>query len=209
MSITNGFKPLRKPTDIEVRRLTLSNAVGTSALTIGVGSALQVGTTGGGTASVYAHSAFATGAGTSNPVLGIVISLIFKGKITEYSSIVGVNSAGGTGTTPATWAPTSTVNQTANVYNDNEYSGNWQVEYIPTYIPIQYTATLNAVAETTANSSGAGWFRIYASTAGHGTLDESTILPFTDTTIANHQFFSYGTTVPGGTTVNGHFGLVV
>ena len=184
MAITNGFKPTRRPTDLEVRRVTLANAVGSSALTVGIGTALAPGATG--------HTRFATAASTSNPIIGIVIGLIYQGnKVSELTSLLGVN------------ASKSTSNPLGGIYSDNETSGDWAVDYIPAYVPISYSATLSAAAETTTNSSGLGWFRTH-STAGAGTLDESSILLFTDTTIASHQFWSNGaltstsTSIPSG-----------
>lgn len=181
MAITNGFKPSRKPTDLELRRVVVANAVGSSALTIGIGSALQPGATG--------HNRFATVCGTSNPVLGVVVGLEFQGKITELTSILGINAA------------KSTSSATAGVYSDNETSGDWTVVYIPTAIPITYTATLSAAAGTTTDSAGFGYFNL-GSTAGGGTLDETSITLFGGTA---GQFWSNGALTTTSTSVTGHF----
>lgn len=183
MAITNGFKPFRKPLDLEIRRITIANALATSGYTIGVGSALQPGAT--------AHTRFATGATSSNPILGVVIGLIFQGKVSEVTSILGTNSAKGT---------SSAI---ANVYNDNETSGDWQLDYIPSYIPISYSATLSQAAGTTTDSAGLGYFNLTAisssSNIGSGTLDETSIALYSGT---QGQFWSFGTTTTTGTAIS-------
>lgn len=192
MAIINGFYPTRKALDYEIRRAVVANAVGTGTYTIGIGSAIQPGAT--------AHTGYVTGATSSNPVLGTVTALIYQGKVTEVTSIVGVNAAQGTSVA------------TAATYTDNETSGNWLVEYIPSNLPIQYSATLSATSGTTTNSGGAGWFNLTAvsnsSNVGSGTLDESSVAIYSGT---QGQFWSAGVnTFPtAGTAVTGHWSKVL
>lgn len=176
-----GFIPLRRPTDAEIRRATLANAVGSSTYVVSIGSALQPGATG--------HNSYVTVAASSSPILGVVTGIVLNGKVCELNSCTGVNSAL-TGT-PSTGPGT-----------DNETYNVWAVDYIPSWIPMEYTATLSAAAGTTTNSGGFGYFNLVG--AGNSTtLDETSVLLFTNPTTG--QFWSRGVTSYSTTTVVGHF----
>lgn len=140
------FRPLRKVQDQDVKRIVLANAVGTSALTITVGDCIYLGATG--------HNNFATQATTTSKILGVVTAIVQKGKISEKTSITGVNSAL-TGT-PSTGPGT-----------DNETYQVWSVDYIPSYIPMEYEADIDAVAGTTTDDNGVGaYFTITSGSPG-------------------------------------------
>ncbi len=171
-----------------LRRATIANAVGASALTIANGVALQPGATG--------HNKFVTVSGTSNSVLGVVTSIEATGKVvTEVTSVVGTNSALGSN------------NPYANVYNDNETNANpWKVVYIPSNLPIDYVADTSAATGTTTNSGGLGWFNL---ASGAAKLDETSIALFSGT---QGQFWSYGAiTDPISNTsqVTGHWSKIL
>lgn len=174
-----SFVPLKEVPTHQLRRAVIANAVGSSTYTIGAGVAIQPGATG--------HNDFVTEATSSNPVLGVVLAIEYQNKITELSSVAGINAA----TTNA--APG----------NDNETAGAWKVVYIPSNIPIDYLADVSAVTGTTTNSQGFGYLNLIAATTGTtggATLDETSIALFTGT---QGQFFSNGgyaptVSVPGG-----------
>ena len=149
------FRPLNKVHDQDVKRIVLANAVGASALTVKVGDAITLGAT--------THSKYATNATTTSKILGIVTALVQSGKVSEKTSVTGVNA-------------TTAVNANSNVVsNDNETYGTWSVDYIPSYIPMEYEADVSAPLVTTTDSSGIGsYFTIVSGTPG--TLDETTAL---------------------------------
>jgi hypothetical protein len=76
----------------------------------------------------------------------VVTAIRLNGKIAEVDYCTGVNAAK-TGT-PSTGPGT-----------DNETYKVWSVDYIPAYIPVEYTADLDAKAGTTTNSGGFGYFK--------------------------------------------------
>lgn len=63
-----------------------------------------------------------------------------------------------------------------------------KVAYLPAYIPMIYTGTLDAAAGTTSNSGGIAAFTL----ASDVLVDESTVTAYT--TAENMQVFSYGLT---------------
>jgi len=172
--------PQRKPTDLEYRRATIANVVGSSALTVKVGDTIVPGATG--------HAKFVTNSPATGPILGVVVSLVFQGKVSEVTSVVGVNTAS-----------TAAGALQSNVHNDNETYGYWQVDYIPAYIPLQYIADVDATLGTTTDSTGHGYFSVV--TATPGILSESSFViwsTISSGTSGTSQFFSYGA-YPGQT----------
>jgi len=71
---------------------------------------------------------------------------------------------------------------------DNLTVGKVRVAYFPLYIPAELGATLDDDAGTTSGSAGHGNFAVDATGL---LLDESTYVVYT--TVANKQFFSFGT----------------
>lgn len=174
------IKPQRKPSDLEYRRATIANVVGSSALTVKVGDAIVPGAT--------THTKYVTNAAATGPILGIVVNLIFMGKVAEVNSVTGVNTAS-----------TAAGALQSNVHNDNETYGYWQVDYIPAYVPMQFIADVDDTLGTTTDSAGMGYFQVVTTTPG--ILDESTFViwsTISSGTSGTSQFFSYGA-YPGQT----------
>lgn len=166
--------PLREVPTHNLRRATIANAIATSTYTLAPGTALQPGATG--------HTKFVTQATSSNPILGIVLGIEFLNGISELNSVIGVNAA----------STVAGTNIKASVYNDNETTGYYRVIYIPSNIPVDYTADLSANSGTTTDSAGNGFFNLIAATTGAtggATLDETSITLFGGTA---GQFWSYG-----------------
>jgi hypothetical protein len=158
----------------DTKDIVLANALAVNAYVISIGDAIQPGATG--------HAKFATGAASTGLILGIVVGLVYNSKVTEITSLTGVNTAStAAGATPAT-----------TLYNDNETTGYWSVQYIPSYIPMEYTADVDAVLDTTTDSGGKVFLGLdgVSSTAGAaGTLLESSVALFGGTAA---QFMSFG-----------------
>ncbi len=111
-------------------------------------------------------------AGTSGLLLGVVVAIEQNGKVSELSAVTTAS--------------------------DNETTNKYVAVYIPTWIPIEYTATLSAAAGTTTGSNLMGFFNLTTA----ATLDETTYVVFSGTA---GQFFSYGVTSYSTTNVQGHF----
>ena len=151
-----------------LRRAVIANAVGTGTYTIGLGTVIQPGATG--------HTKFVTTAAATNPILGVVIGIEYQNKITELSSVAGVNGA------TTALAPG----------NDNETNGYWKVVYIPSNVNVDYVADMSAALGTTTDSAGNVWFNLITLTTGAtgaATLDEASVALFSGT---QGQFFSFG-----------------
>ena len=169
-----AFIPSRKPTDIQIRRAVIANAVGASALTVKIGDTIVPGATG--------HSKYVTNSPATGPILGVVIGLVFQNKFMEVNSVVGVNTASTAGGALQT-----------NVHNDNETTGYWSVDYIPAYIPMEYIVDVDAAVGTTTDSDGQGYFSVLSGTPG--TLHESSFViwsTISSGTSGTSQFLSYG-----------------
>lgn len=162
-----AFKPLRKVEGQDLKRIVLANAVGSSTLTVAVGDPIYLGAT--------THNKFATNPTTSSKILGVVTALIRAGTICERSSVTGVNAAG----------------TAANTGTDNETTSLWSVEYIPSYIPMEYEADIDAVVGTTTDDNGVGaYFTITSGTPGT-VLNASALISTTAFTSAT-QLTSFG-----------------
>lgn len=177
------LKPLRRPADNEVKRITLANAIGTGAYKIGIGDCIQPGATG--------HNKYATGAASSGLILGIIVGIIQNGKVAEVNSVTGINGAqvGVPSTGPGT---------------DNETYATWQVDYIPSWVPMEYEADLSAAADTTTDSGGNCFLALLgvSTTLGEaGKLNEASVALFGGSAA---QFWSYGVTSYSTTKVRGH-----
>lgn len=85
------------------------------------------------------------------------------------------------------------------VASNNQTVAQSQAVYLPSYIPMEFSADLNAAAGTTSGSDGIGFFTI-ASGLG-GTLDESSWVAFSGT--ASH-FVSFGPDPLNSSKVFGH-----
>lgn len=129
-----AFRPLKEVPDHDFKVATIANSQ-----TIAVGDAVVPGGT--------THAAAVTGAaGTTNGVLGIVVSIQGPaGKVLEVTS--------------------TTVSST------NETVGGVQAVYIPTYVPMEYEADLSGAAGTTSNSNLIQMFNLSGSV--NGQLDET------------------------------------
>ncbi len=113
-------------------------------------------------------SVLATGGGTTGALLGVSLSLVGKdGKVLEINSKA--------------------------VAADNETVAMIQASFVPTFIPMEWGATLDADSETTDNSSAYGNFAVDATGL---LLTESSVVGFA--TVIAKQFFSWGVT-PGTT----------
>lgn len=120
------------------------------------------------------HAAFVTEATTITGVCGVVTSIVgLNGKVLEKTSVT--------------------------VASNNETVGMIGVQYIPTYIPMEYMADINAVAGTTIGSNLPGMFSIDIATAGF--LNESTYTVYTTV----KQFYSYGKNPLNSSQVIGHW----
>lgn len=116
-----------------------------------------------------------TGGGTTGALLGVVHAIVgANGKVLEKDSVT-----------------TSSTNETGDMI---------QAEYLPSFIPMEFGATLDADKETTAGSGTYGNFAVDATGL---LLTESSIVAFT--TVVAKQFFSFG--INPGTTrdVSGYF----
>lgn len=174
------FRPLKEIPTRDLRRAVIANVVGSSALTIAVGDALQPAATG--------NNQFVTEAGTSNPVLGTVASIVRSGVVvSEKNSVTGSNTA------------FASAPNTAVVQNDNQTYKIWAVDYVPSNLPVEFEADLSAAAGTTTNSGGFGFFNL---ASGAATLDETSITLFGGTA---GQFWSNGVTSYSPTKVTGHW----
>lgn len=163
------FRPLKRVEGQDLKRITLANAVGSSTLTVTVGDLIYIGAT--------THSKYATQATTSSKVLGVVTALVRAGIPCEKTTVTGINAAG-TAASPGT---------------DNETTGLWSVDYIPSYIPMEYEADIDAVAGTTTDDSGVGtYFTITSGTPGL-VLNSSALIGTTAFTSAT-QVTSFGYT---------------
>jgi hypothetical protein len=173
------IRPLRRVTEYDVKRAVIANAVGTGAYPVSIGDAIQPGATG--------NAKYVTCAAATSPILGIVTSLIVNtSKVTEKSTATGVASdlLGAVSTGPGT------TNQTYLT---------WSVEFIPSYIPMEYEMDISAVAGSTTDSSAiGGYFNLLTLSATpnaagdtNSVLDEGSIAIFTGT---QGQFVSYGYT---------------
>ena len=162
--------PLKKVHDQDLKRIVLANAVGSSALTVSIGDSIAPGAT--------THTKYATNATTSSKILGIVVALIQSGRVCEKTSVTGVNA-------------TTATNGTAVVSNDNETTQVWSVDYIPSYIPMEYEADIDAVAGTTTDDSGQGtYFTITSGTPG--LILNSSALIWSTAVASGEQFTSMG-----------------
>lgn len=85
------------------------------------------------------------------------------------------------------------------VASDNQTVAQSQGVYLPSYIPMEFSADLNAASGTTTGSGGIGFFTI-ASGLG-GTLNESSWVAFSGT--ASH-FVSFGADPLNSSKVFGH-----
>ena len=168
------FRPLKRVEGQDLKRAVIANAVGSGTYPISIGDAIQPGSS--------TNAKFVTVATPTSvyPILGIVTGLIVGGKVTEKATVTGVNAAGSSSTGPGT---------------DNQATGLWSVDYIPSYVPMEYEADISAVAGTTTDSSAVGgYFNVKAiATTGdtYGTLDEASITLFSGT---QGQFVSFGYT---------------
>jgi hypothetical protein len=141
------FRPILRVHAQDVKRIVLANAVGASALTVKVGDLITLGAT--------THAKYATNATTSSKILGVVTSLVQSGKVSEKTSATGVNA-------------TTAVNANSGVVsNDNETYKTWAVDYIPSYIPMEYEIDVGAPLVTTTDSDGIGsYFTITSGSPG-------------------------------------------
>lgn len=121
------------------------------------------------------HAGAVTGAAnTTAGILGVVISIMgANGQVLEKSSVT--------------------------VASNNETVGIISVQYIPTYISMEYTADLTAVSGTTTGSTLPGMFTVDTST--NGKLLESSYTVYSTV----KQFFSYGFNPLNSSQVFGHF----
>src|SRR5258708_30713663 len=164
-----AFKALRKVEHTDTKRIPLANVVGSSTLTVTIGDPIYIGAT--------THAKFATNTTTSSKILGVVIAIVCQGKVCEKSAAVGVNAAG-TGSNPGT---------------DNETTGLWQVDYIPSYLPMEYEADIDAVVGTTTDDNSAGGY--FTTTSGTpGTILNSSALIGTTAFTSATQITSFGYT---------------
>lgn len=158
----------------DIKRAVIANAMAVSGYTLSVGDCIQPGAT--------SHAKFVTGAANSGLILGVVTAIIYKGKIAERTSVLGVNS-------------TSAVAGAGFIGNDNETYGYWSVDYIPAYVPMEYKADVSNTLGTTTNSDGLVWFPLkgVSATAGDaGTLLETGPVLFSST---QDQIMSFGASV--------------
>ena len=118
---------------------------------------------------------FVTGAtNTTAGIVGVVVSIVgINGKVLEVSSYAAASN--------------------------NQTVGMVSVQYIPTYVPMEYLVDLTAAAGTTNYSKLPGMFTIDTST--NGKLLESSWAVFTTV----KQFYSYGVNPLNGSQVFGHF----
>ena len=175
-----AFRPLREVPTRDLKRAVLANAVGSSALTITIGDAIQPGATG--------NNSYVTDAATSGLVLGTVAAVVRSGiVVSEKNSVTGSNTAYAS-------APNTAVTQ-----NDNQTYKIWAVDYVPSNIPVEYEADLSQAAGTTTNSGGLCFLNL---ASGAATLDETSVALFGGTA---GQFWSYGVTAYSTTKVIGHW----
>lgn len=106
-------------------------------------------------------------------VVGVVVSIMgLNGKVLEKASVT--------------------------VANDNQTVGMISVQYIPTYIPMEYLVDLDAASATTTGSNLPGMFSL-SSTLGK--LLESSYTVYTTVKV----FYSYGVNPLNASQVIGHF----
>jgi hypothetical protein len=108
-----------------------------------------------------------TGANVTTPLLG---------------AVVGINGVGATG------GRVSEMNSYA-AESDNVTDKLVKVDYVPFYLPMEWTTDLNAAAETTDNSGAFGNFQVDSTGL---LLLESSVVAYS--TIEDMQFFSFGLT---------------
>ena len=135
--------PIRRVSDIDKKTAIIANAVGTAAYYMGVGGMIIPGATGHVTVGTLPYvQKVVTGATSSSVILGVISSILQNGKVCEKSTILGVASAqtGSASTGPGT---------------DNETYKVWGVEYIPSYIPMEYIADFKGNIGTTTADDGA------------------------------------------------------
>jgi hypothetical protein len=114
-----------------------------------------------------------SGASSTTGIVGVVISIVgLNGQVLEKSSVT--------------------------VAANNQTVGMIGVQYIPTYIPMEYLADLTQAAGTTNYSKLPGMFSV---SSNAGQLDETTWTVFT--TVKN--FYSYGVNPLNGSQVFGHW----
>lgn len=118
---------------------------------------------------------FVTGAAnTTAGIVGVVISIMgANGQVLEKSSVT--------------------------VASNNQTVGFIAVQYIPTYIAMEYLADLTAAAATTTGSNLPGMFTVDSAT--NGKLLESSYTVFTTV----KQFYSYGVNPLNSAQVFGHW----
>ena len=139
--------PTRRVTDVDKKTAVIANAVGAGAYYMGVGGVIIPGATGhvfAGTAP--AITPFVTGATSSATlILGVITSLLVNSQFAEVQNCLGVNAAelGAKASGPGT---------------DNETYKVWSVEYIPAYIPMEYTADFSAAIGTTTDDGANAYF---------------------------------------------------
>src|SRR4051812_8330914 len=118
-----SFIPLREIPTKNLRRSIIGNSITSFA----VGWAIQPGAT--------THNKFVVGAGTSNPVLGVVLSIEGKGgQVLEKTSV----------TTTST----------------NETVAGVQAVWVPSNLPVDYVADMSAATGTTTDSGGMCFFNL-------------------------------------------------
>lgn len=114
------------------------------------------------------------GLNTTAGILGVVISIVgLNGQVLEKSSVA--------------------------VASNNQTVGMIGVQYIPTYIAMEYMADLTAAAATTTGSNLPGMFTVDSAT--NGKLLESSYTVFSTV----KQFFSYGVNPLNNKQVAGHW----
>ena len=175
-----ALKALKRPTDLELKKAVIANAVAANAVTLKIGDVIQPGATG--------HNKFVVNAASTGLVSGVIVALEFAGKIMEVDTVIGVNTA-------STAAGAAAIN----VHNDNETTGFWKVVFIPSNLLVEYEADLSAAADTTTDSGGKCFLSLVSGTPG--TLDETSVALFGGTA---GQFWSNGVTTYSTTKVIGH-----
>lgn len=150
--------------------LDYKSAVLGNSATLAVGDAVIPGATTHAPFLVKAQNATDTSQYTGI-VLGVITGIFNNGKPSEKKSVTTAS--------------------------DNETTGLYSAEYIPTYIPIEYVADMSADLGTTTGSGTylAMFYLGYNATGHHNTafpdqaqLDESSVAVFT----TQLHFFSYG-----------------
>ena len=134
------------------------------------------------TVAATGHVKFVTPAtATSHYILGVVVGIEQNGKISELNS-VGAAS-------------------------DNETTAKYVAVFLPSYVPMEYEADIDDVADTTTDSGG----RVFFTLADANTLDESVIILQGGTVAgdtAYPHFWSNGVTSYNTKKVTGHIGTL-